>query len=1255
MSKLVHRLFLLAGLVCIHFLVPGTQAQTFPASGAAVPPRITQEIDNSRLITLSHNVHPLARPEFDRGPAPANLPYERMLLVLKRSPDQESALEQLLASQQDPASPQYHKWLTPADFGRRFGPASRDIQVITTWLESQGFQVNHVARGRATVEFSGTASQVETAFHTPIHKFVVDGEEHWANVKDPQIPAALAPVVAGVASLHNFRKKPLFHLAPQRVTGTYSAGSQTSAFNFADGSHGLAPADYAVIYNINALYQAGINGTGATIAIVAKSNINAKDVAEFRSIFSLANNPPQIIVNGPDPGILKNDETEATLDTSWSGAVAPNATVKLVVSKDTNTSDGTDLSVEYIIDNNLADVMSESYGDCEAHYGSGDATYLSNRAQQAAAQGITYLVSTGDSGSAGCDDPNTEKTAVGPFSVNILASTPYTIAVGGTMFDEHGNNAAYWNPNPPGYESALSYIPEDVWNEACASSQPGCKDPGIWAGGGGSSTFFSKPSWQAGVTGIPNDGARDLPDVSLSAASHDPYVLCDQSSCNSSSPSFYGISGTSASAPSFAGIIALVNQKTGKRQGQADPVLYTLAASENLSSCNASSTTLPASNCVFNDVTVGNNAVPGEQGYGTSSAKYPSTTGYDLASGLGSVNVQNLVETWNGSGSVSGAASISPGSLAFGNQNIAATSGAQSVTLTNTGGSSLAITTIGITGAQASDFIQSNNCGSSLGAGASCTISVSFAPIAGGARSASLTFADSAANSPQTVALNGTGVGGVAFGGVQLGDVRVIGDFDGDGKLDVATWRASNGIWYVYESSNPGVLTEEQWGAPGDIPVPGDYDGDGKTDFAVWRPSLGTWYILPSKTRRSYYVQWGAPGDIPVVGDYDGDGKTDLTVWRPSNQIWFFILSGNPNPLQFQWGAPGDVPVSGDFDGSGKSEMAVWRPSDGHWYVISGTNGVPFNQQWGVAGDIPVPADYDGDGVTDFAVFRPSDQNWYIIPSSNPSSPYFETSGAPTNLLATKLAVGSLGVSHYVRVYGDFDGDGELDFATWEPSTGNWFVVPSSSPADARLQQWGALGDVPVPGDYDGDGKADYAVWRPSNGTWYIIPSSNPNSQITKQWGVLGDIPAPANYTGNVSSSGHPVTDIAVWRPGNSTWYIVPSNGANSYSVAWGAPGDVPAPADFEGTGKADVAVWRPGNGTWYVVPSNGGASYSLQWGASGDMPVPGDFDRDGRADFGIWRPSAQSWFIQDSANSSNQIQQSSGLAGNAQIYKQPR
>ncbi len=659
---LVIALLTLLVVVCCAATQDGSAVSS---STSAPQPLITQPVEETQRTLLKGNTHSLARPEFDQGTAPASLLMQRMLLVLKRSPEQESTLRRLLDNQQDRRSPSYHEWLTPEQYGQQFGLTDSDIQTITSWLQSHGFQVGST-KGRTVLEFSGSAGQVQEAFHTAIHKYLVNGEEHWANANDPQIPTALTPAIAGILSLHNFLKKPQIHLAKEPVPAQIVPGKKPQvtfpAQNGQPVTHALGPQDYATIYNINPTYNNVINGLGITIGIVGRSNLwnQGGDVDNFRFYaFNLeCCDKFGIILNGPDPGDLGGgEEAEATLDSTWSGAVAQYASVDLVVSASTNTTDGIDLSEVYIVENNLADIMTESFGSCELYATDAQLAFAYDMAEQAAAQGITYFVSAGDSGAEGCDD-DAIAPATHPISVNYLASTPFNVAVGGTMFNENGQDSKYWGTEPPVEESAISYIPEDVWNESSLTN-------GLWAGSGGASAGniqggqggttpgVPKPYWQSGVVGIPNDNVRDLPDVSLTAAGHDPYLLCLEGSCvpnNQGEFYVYFVSGTSASAPSFAGIMALVNQQMGGRQGLANYVLYRLAASQSAypSQCNGSNTSAPpAAACIFNDVTVGNNAVPGEINYGSPAAQYQAGAGYDLATGLGSVNVANLVSNWN--------------------------------------------------------------------------------------------------------------------------------------------------------------------------------------------------------------------------------------------------------------------------------------------------------------------------------------------------------------------------------------------------------------------------------------------------------------------------------------------------------------------------------------------------------------------------------------------------------------------------------
>jgi pseudomonalisin len=567
--------------------------------------RITGFIDDEQRVTLRGNVHPLANARYDAGVVAPDFPMERMLLTLLPDASQQDVLNQLLEAQHDSESPYYHQWLTPEQYGERFGISESDAAQIVGWLQEHGMQVEETTPGRRAVIFSGTAAQVEAAFHTQIHVYKVGGEVHHANAKDPEIPAALAHVVGGVVSLHDFRSDAMHGLARKAASPEFTSG----------GSHYLVPADFATIYDIAPLYQQGITGSGESIAIVARSNIRIADARQFRASFGLPANDPQIIVNGTDPGVFSSgEETEADLDVEWSGAVARNATIKFVVSKSTNASDGVDLSAQYIVSHNLAPVMSMSFGLCETALGSSGNSFINSLWQQAAAQGITVFVSSGDDGAAGCDSASAS-TATHGRGVNGLCSTPFSVCVGGTEFNDASKPSLYWlASNASGTESsATSYIPEVAWNE----SGPG---KGLWAGGGGASTIYAKPLWQSG-TGVPSDGKRDVPDVSLSAAGHDGYLMYQEGS-------LYVVGGTSASSPSLAGVMALVVQHAAVREGNANIAFYALANKQQAGGAS-----------VFHDVTAGNNSVPGQNGFN-------AAAGYDQATGLGSVDGAILVDHW---------------------------------------------------------------------------------------------------------------------------------------------------------------------------------------------------------------------------------------------------------------------------------------------------------------------------------------------------------------------------------------------------------------------------------------------------------------------------------------------------------------------------------------------------------------------------------------------------------------------------------
>jgi hypothetical protein len=617
-------------------------------------PVITGPIDSEALVVLPGSRHRLVQPRFDIGAVDAGTKLTRVLLVLGSPQEQEQQMQGFLDSQQDRRSQDYHHWLTPEEFGRRFGPAPQDILAITGWIAQQGLEVTSVARSGRWMELSGTSVQIERTFHTQMRQYQIGGETHIANATEISIPAALAPVVQGVVSLHNFFKKPMvghrFQARPNG-DGTYTAIAPNLTFPPPNGAiHALAPGDYAKIYDLNPLYTAApipLNGNGILIGIVARSDVSLSDFSDFRSITNLPpSNVANILTLQPDPGFDPNsgDSLEATLDAQWAAAVAPNATVKVVVSASTATTDGVDLSSLYIVDHNLTDIMNVSFGECEAALGPAANAFYNSLWQQAAAQGISVFVSTGDSGAAGCDPSVSNTPARGGLAVSGLSTTPFNTAVGGTEFNEGGNAALFWSAtNGTGEVSVNGYIPEVVWNESCDPTLPGspCAGQGFFllGGGGGASTLYPKPIWQIGIPGVPNDSARDVPDVSLSAATHDGYIVCFASSC--SAGQVFVVGGTSASSPSFAGIMAIVDQTLG-RQGLPNYTLYRLARNASAfcsSSARTSPSVPPPAACIFNDVTAGNNSVPGLTGFN-------ATTGFDLATGLGTVNAANLVNAW---------------------------------------------------------------------------------------------------------------------------------------------------------------------------------------------------------------------------------------------------------------------------------------------------------------------------------------------------------------------------------------------------------------------------------------------------------------------------------------------------------------------------------------------------------------------------------------------------------------------------------
>jgi len=742
MTRPTHYFLSAAALAAL--LVSAAPGRTQEASVIPVPSRITSAIDETNLVQLRGNTHPLPQGTSDLGRADSGKMLERMILVLQRSPEQEAALQQLHERQYDPNSSDYHHWLHADEFGRLFGPSESDMAALTSWLQNHGFSIYKVSKGRVTIEFSGTIAQVETAFHVEMHRYLVNGAEHLANDRDPEIPQTLSPVIVGIASLNDFFARPQIvlgdyvkrdshtgkitvvappnasHMSPSKLSaGQRSKGSVpqlTYTDAYGDIHEDLTPYDYATIYNILPLWKAStpINGKGVTIAISGVSDISSSDVSTFRKSFGLPALTWTTVHNGTDPGKDGGGgQGENTLDVEMAGATAPGAAVTLVVSASSATTGGDQLSDSYIIDNETAHIMSASYGECELGLGTAGNAAFNKIWQQGATEGISIFESAGDQGSAGCSNsdqagPNADRYGL---QVNGIASSPYLTAVGGTDFtwsfiDEP--ISTYWHStNNAELATAKGYLPEVPWNSTCANplllnvftgisnTEQLCNEAldsdefdglvKITGGSGGVSHCttpsgttsascsggYAKPSWQVG-TGVPKDGKRDLPDVSLFASAGFPsgvngsaILFCDSTGvtggCNYTDPDeiiYQEVGGTSASSPLMAGIMALILQKTGASQGLANPELYTLFQKQVSAgtACN-SSKAANGNSCVFYDISEGTNSqvcITGDPNCVTKTSGdevgllsgYAATVGYDPAIGLGSVNVTNLVNAW---------------------------------------------------------------------------------------------------------------------------------------------------------------------------------------------------------------------------------------------------------------------------------------------------------------------------------------------------------------------------------------------------------------------------------------------------------------------------------------------------------------------------------------------------------------------------------------------------------------------------------
>lgn len=624
------------------FLILGVALSVSAQTTAAN--RILQAIDDRETRQLRGNVHPQLPHATDQGRMDGGLKMEGVSLVFRRTAAQEAAVEKLLEEQQDPSSPNFHKWLTPEQYADRFGLSKADVAKVVAWLQAEGFKVNRVARGRTQVWFTGSVSQIETVFRTEMHRYSVKGEPHFANAVEPAVPAALAELVLGVHNLSDFRPR-----ARARIRKINAEEVKSNFTSSVSGNHFVAPDDFATIYDVKALYTTGFDGTGQRIAVAGQSAINTADIDAFRSAAGLparttANFTTVLVPNSGTSTVVSGDVGESSLDLEWAEGVAKGASETFVYVGNSPNTTVFDAFL-YAIDNDVAPVISMSYGNCEQNLPTSFLTTVQQDTQRANLQGQTIASASGDFGVADCDS-SSGLPAQGGLGVDVPGSMPYVTSVGGTSFSGDLNGAAstYWSGTNNGNNgSALQYIPEVTWNNTALVSA-------LSASGGGASVLFSKPSWQTG-TGVPSDGQRDVPDVSLAAdPNHDGYLLCatDSAASPPSLPCSSGFrdsggnlnvaGGTSFGAPSFAGIVAILNQKTGSRQGNVNPTLYALAT---------------ANVGAFHDITTGTNIVPCQVGTpncpttGAAQYGFSAGTGYDQVTGLGTIDAANLVNNWS--------------------------------------------------------------------------------------------------------------------------------------------------------------------------------------------------------------------------------------------------------------------------------------------------------------------------------------------------------------------------------------------------------------------------------------------------------------------------------------------------------------------------------------------------------------------------------------------------------------------------------
>lgn len=1025
-----NRIWLASFGLTLASVLPSLQAASAPVRAvspaltmAPATTQITSAISNGKLISLKGTVIAAAQPRFDRGEVSSNLHLGSMTLLLKRSPERAARAAAYAAQLTDPHSPYFHKWLTAKQIGDMFGPSKQDISAVSHWLGSQGLQVTGVDPTGLRVSFTGNVTAVEGAFHTQLHYYRLKGVQYFANATAQSIPAALSPVVVGVASLNNFlptsQMREVGPVHKGKSGGWISNNGKPSSPLFTNTSareYAVAPGDFNTIYDVNPLWsqKTPVRGAGQTIAVLERTDILPADIATFRKAFGPANAIGKVTYAQPTNGLPNDascaapgflpDEGEAALDAEWAGAAAPDANVIVASCADSAVNFGPFIAAQNILANNVNNVtiMSLSYGGCEASQGTAGLTQVNGLWQQAALQGVTVFVSTGDSGAAGCDQ-NQQLTTLGN-AVNGLASTPYNVAVGGTDFYDLGVSgqftgyAKYWSSiNAPNLSSAMGYIPEQTWNDSCASSvlagfvnaqgRGGAQDgesfcnSGFGAnfistggGSGGVSNYVGKPTWQYGIYGTQNDSARTLPDLSMFAANglfgHALiYCMSDPNQggtpCNFTATGNLNMNsagGTSFAAPALAGVQALVNQSAalmlsgqslGFAFGNVLPAYYDIGMSEygsvgspnaaGLAACNSATSPLAGNGCAFNNITNGDIdepclplsidcfSRPGHQvgvlstaGHSQFQAAYPSTAGYNRATGLGSVNASVLA-------------------AAFAQRMIHTPYvGAAGDFL---GGAN----TNGPDGN--SDFAFINPASNTL---------VEMGMLSGG----TVLQSDSQPIAP----------------GYMIGAMI---DLNGDGIADFAFTNPMTNQLYVWLNDGNGGRTAYKVGVP--YPAGWTLVGAGKIDQSgnnalIWRNNtsgqVAWWELTFTHGSKMVGVKYSTPlmaaaGYKLTLADLNGDGVLDFVFTGPNNDLYTWINDGTGN---FAHHFVGNFPAgwvlegAGDVNGDGMSDLLFANSSTNQfgWWLMNG-NTVISRQTRSITPGYQIASigDFNGDGLAD--------------------------------------------------------------------------------------------------------------------------------------------------------------------------------------------------------------------------------------------------------------------------------------------------